>query len=186
MKTTKNATYTMADAVFSACFLNACNRHCDVVKMANFAPTVNTRGCIFTYDEGIVLRSTYHVFDLYVNLLGDTVVDCWCEDAPKMTVKSKAGALEEIQIIDALATMKKDSAILSLVNKDPGSGRALDVDFGAAPREYRLHTLTGKAADSYNDIGKNEIFPVASQWLPFDGSSLTLPPHSVTIAEYRF
>ena len=25
--------------------------------------------------------------------------------------------------------MKKDSAILSLVNKDPGSGRALDVDF---------------------------------------------------------
>ena len=50
----------MADAVFSACFLNACNRHCDVVKMANFAPTVNTRGCIFTYDEGIVLRSTYH------------------------------------------------------------------------------------------------------------------------------
>lgn len=182
----QNATYTMADAVFSACFLNACNRHCDVVKMANFAPTVNTRGCIFTYDEGIVLRSTYHVFDLYVNLLGDTVVDCWCEDAPKMTVKSKAGALEEIQIIDALATMKKDSAILSLVNKDPGSGRALDVDFGAAPREYRLHTLTGKAADSYNNIGKNEIFPVASQWLPFDGSSLTLPPHSVTIAEYRF
>ena len=126
------------------------------------------------------------MFDLYVNLLGDTVVDCWCEDAPKMTVKSKAGALEEIQIIDALATMKKDSAILSLVNKDPGSGRALDVDFGAAPKEYRLHTLTGKAADSYNDIGKNEIFPVASQWLPFDGNSLTLPPHSVTIAEYRF
>ncbi len=47
---------------------------------------------------------------------------------------------------------------MSLVNKDPGSGRALDVDFGAAPKEYRLHTLTGKAADSYNDIGKNEIF----------------------------
>ena len=72
------------------------------------------------------------------------------------------------------------------MNKDPGSGRALDVDFDAAPKEYRLHTLTGKAADSYNDIGKNEIFPVTSQWLPFDGSSLTLPPHSVTIAEYRF
>lgn len=180
-----NATYTMADAVFSACFLNACNRHCDIVKMANFAPTVNTRGCIYTYSDGIVLRSTYHVFDLYVNLLGGTVVDCWCEDAPRMTVKSKAGALEDIQVLDALATVKDGSVVLSLVNKDPEKALKLDVDLGAIPKECRLHTLTGKAIDSYNDIDKNEIFPDHSQWAPFDGA-LTLPPHSVTIAEYRF
>ena len=64
-KNDDNTKYTMADAVFTACFLNACNRNCDIVGMANFAPIVNTRGCIFTYPEGIVLRSTYHVFDLY-------------------------------------------------------------------------------------------------------------------------
>ena len=33
-----NSSYTMADAVFSACFLNQCLRHSDVVGMANFSP----------------------------------------------------------------------------------------------------------------------------------------------------
>ncbi len=50
-----------------ALILNTLNRNCDIVGMACFAPIVNTRGCIFTHPEGIVLRSTYHVFELYVN-----------------------------------------------------------------------------------------------------------------------
>ena len=36
--------YTMADALFSASFLNACLRHTEDVGMANIAPIVNTRG----------------------------------------------------------------------------------------------------------------------------------------------
>ena len=57
-----NSNYNMADAVFTACFLNSCLRHCDVVGMANFSPVVNTVGAIFTHTDGIVLRPTYHVF----------------------------------------------------------------------------------------------------------------------------
>lgn len=38
-----NESYTMADAIFSACFLNEVLKHCNTVKMANFAPAVNTR-----------------------------------------------------------------------------------------------------------------------------------------------
>lgn len=56
-----NSLYTMGDAIFTACFLNALNRNCDIVGMANFAPVINTRGCIYTYQKGIVLRSTYYV-----------------------------------------------------------------------------------------------------------------------------
>ena len=51
----------------TACFLNSCLRHCDVVGMANFSPAVNTVGAIFTHEDGIVLRPTYHVFDLFAN-----------------------------------------------------------------------------------------------------------------------
>lgn len=76
-KNDDNSQYTMADAVFTACFLSAMNRNCDIVGMA---PIINTRGCIFTTEKEIVLRSTYHVFDLYVNYLGDTVLDSWCEE----------------------------------------------------------------------------------------------------------
>jgi alpha-N-arabinofuranosidase len=36
--------YTMADALFSASFFNACLRHAENVGMANIAPIVNTRG----------------------------------------------------------------------------------------------------------------------------------------------
>ena len=62
-----NSNYNMADAVFTACFLNSCLRHCDVVGMANFSPVVNTVGAIFTHADGIVLRPSYHVFDLFTN-----------------------------------------------------------------------------------------------------------------------
>lgn len=43
--------YTMADAVFSAAFLNTCMRICDLVRMACFSPVVNTRGAIFTHKK---------------------------------------------------------------------------------------------------------------------------------------
>ena len=69
-----NSNYTMADAVFTACFLNACLRHADTVGMANFSPIVNTVGAIFTHEEGIVLRPTYHVFDLYTNHTYEDIV----------------------------------------------------------------------------------------------------------------
>lgn len=65
--------YTMADAVSSACFLNMMLRNADIVGMANFAPVVNTRGAIYTNPDGIVLRPTYHVFDLYAKKRGITL-----------------------------------------------------------------------------------------------------------------
>ena len=58
-------------------FLNMCIRNSDAVGMAAFSPVVNTRGMIFTHPEGIVLRSTYYVFDLFVNELEAEYVDLW-------------------------------------------------------------------------------------------------------------
>jgi len=47
----ENCRYTMADALFTACFLNMCHHNCNTVGMANYAPVVNTRGCIFTHQK---------------------------------------------------------------------------------------------------------------------------------------
>lgn len=52
-KNDDNSKYTMADAVFTACFLNMCLRNCDVVGMANFAPLVNTRGAFLLMIKGL-------------------------------------------------------------------------------------------------------------------------------------
>jgi alpha-N-arabinofuranosidase len=64
-----NSTYTMADAVFSARFLNSCLRHNDTVQMANMAPVINTRGPLFVHPGGIVRRTTFHVLDIYAHLI---------------------------------------------------------------------------------------------------------------------
>ena len=80
-----NSSYTMAGRCFYGMFFKCqMNRNCDIVGMANFAPILNTRGCIYSYKDGVVLRSTYHVFDLYVNHMGDTVLDSW-EEGEKNT-----------------------------------------------------------------------------------------------------
>src|SRR3954454_1414953 len=70
-----NETYTMADAVFSGCFLNACLRQARHVQMACMAPVVNVRGPLFVHPKGVVKRTTFHVLKMYSDLLESQVVD---------------------------------------------------------------------------------------------------------------
>ena len=129
-KNDDNSSYTMADAVFTACFLNAMNRHCDIVGMANFAPILNTRGCIYSYKDGVVLRSTYHVFDLYVNHMGDTVLDSWEEgEKNTFTVLDKNGRKVTVNTLDILATQHSETEKISIavVNKEPDKEKKLEI-----------------------------------------------------------
>ena len=175
-----NSLYTMADAVFSGCFLNTCLRNCDLVKMACFSPVVNTRGAIFTHADGIVLRPQYFVFELYANLLGDTVFEPWTDDMPALRTGDRA-----VDAADIVVTGKGGGYALAAVNKDPANPFAFDFSaLGGACREMRIHTVNGPSPDSYNDIGREEVGITASEWLPFEGR-ITLPPHSVNVVEIK-
>ena len=183
-KNDDNSTYTMADAVFAACFLNAMHRNCDIVGMANFAPILNTRGCIYSYDGGIVLRSTYHVFDLYVNRLGDTVIDLWPEESlPRLQVKDKWGRETKVAALDLLATKdsKTGSVAIAAVNKHPRESFDLTLDFPCGG-EATLYSICGNGTDSYNDIGRDEVFISERPLGKFTpGMRATLPSHSVNV-----
>lgn len=186
-KNDDNSTYTMADAVFSACFLNTMNRNCDIVGMANFAPIVNTRGCIYSYDGGIVLRSTYHVFDLYVNYLGDTVIDLWeKESAGSMKVKHKNGTEMEVETLDLLATKwsDKEGLALSIVNKHPEEAKTVTLDFEYSDAEVIQYSLNGTSPDSYNDVDRTEV-QIEQRKLGeyFKGKEIVAGPHSVNIIQ---
>ena len=112
--------------------------------MANFAPIINTRGCIFTTEKEIVLRSTYHVFDLYVNYLGDTVLDSWCkEEMLELTVNHKYGAPVTVDTLDLLATKwtNKEGYALALVNKHPDEAQTITVSMPEAQGTTRLSSL---------------------------------------------
>ena len=185
----RNQDYTMADAVFSACFLNTLNRNCDLVGMACFAPVVNTRGCIFTHPEGIVLRSTYHVFDLYVNYLGDEVLNLWAEDVDTMPVHTKEGRPEDVEVLDVLGTrFSKDGTLaFAAVNKHPSETKELTLNTGVhgVYRSRRI-TVWGECTESYNDIGHTEVTLSEGAWRKGEGSlRVRLLPHSVNVIQVR-
>lgn len=184
-KNDDNTKYTMADAVFTACFLNEMNRNCDIVGMANFAPIVNTRGCIFTYPEGIVLRPTYYVFDLYVNLLGDVVHDCWTEEAPVGRVAAKSGESVDVELIDAIVTSFSDKAgcAAAAVNKDSEKSISICLEL-EAEGAVRIHTLNGDSTESYNDVEHQGVAVKCTELGKYEcGMEIALPPHSVSVIE---
>ena len=182
-----NSTYTMADAVFSACFLNMLLRNADLVGMANFAPTVNTRGLIFTHDQGIVLRTTYYVFELYTRLMGEEVLDAWIREVPEMMLKDRFGKEHSVKQVDAVATrhLSDGSLAVSLVNKHPDTAAEVCLSLPAGFTVTELHVLTGPAPDSYNDIGSEPVHPeIRSELISAEENGslrVSLPPHAVCI-----
>lgn len=184
-KNDDNSKYTMADAVFTACFLNTLNRNCDIVKMANFAPIVNTRGCIFTHKNGIVLRSTYYVFELYVNYLGDIVLDTWCENMEKIPVRNKAGELEETDVLDMAATAfsDRDGYAIAVVNKSASTPKTLELNLDASG-SMRMYYITGDGTEAYNDIDHKGVTVECDELGEYvSGTEIILKPHMVGIIQ---
>ena len=183
----RNEDYTMADAVFSACFLNQCLKHCNTVGMANFAPVVNTRGAIFTHENGLVLRPTFHVFDLYANHMGDTVVDSWLASNDEFEV-SAGGKPVRVPALDLLVTKDSQSNDLriSIINRHPDKSQTvhLQLDGTTYGDSSTLHTLAGASKDSFNSVAQPENVTVTEHVLMQSGQNgltLEIHPHSVNI-----
>lgn len=179
------STYTMADALFSACFLNACLRHSDIVEIACFSPVVNTRGAIFVHPDGILKRTTYYTFYLYANYLKDYIV-------PTLTTVERLEHGEQSTgVLDII--LSSDEAgkgyVCAVVNKDPERPVSLSIDFKSmgkeVPREIEGKVLSGRSPDDYNDIGaENRVVPQDRRFRVKD-SSVTLPPHSLVFLSIK-
>jgi alpha-N-arabinofuranosidase len=177
----RNATYTMADAVFSAGFLNACLRHADTVRMANMAPVVNTRGPLFVHPAGIVKRPTFHVLAMYANLLKANTVMTW------VTSDTFSSAGKSISVLDAVATC--DDAMqqwsLGLVNRHPDLSLRCYVHLEGQRLEgrCRITVLSGDSPEAYNDIAyPDHVSPCETEISLKDGE-VVLAPHSVTVIQ---
>ena len=167
----------MADAIDAAAFLNACVRQGDVVKMACFAPVVNSRGAIFVHPGGIVKRTTYHVFWMYANLMETNVLP--------MTLKcgELSDGIKSVPVLDAVLTASDDGRrrVLMAVNKSPDEAVAIDVSalYPGGTDFLPSTILSGDSPDAYNDVGsENRVVPQKVRLAVADGKT-TLPPHSV-------
>lgn len=174
----------MADAVYTACYLHECFRHCNTVKMLNFAPTINCRGLIYTHENGIVLRPTHHVFDLYANLLGETILDCWT-DSENCLFLSVNGMSGKVSWLDAVPTLANGKLALAAVNKHPEKG--CELSFGFEAKELELYLLCGRIKDSYNSIKRPDEVTVTRQIQKCSGlqKTVSLPANSITVIRER-
>lgn len=178
-----NSAYTMADTVFTACFLNTLLRHANSMKMANYAPTVNTRGLIFTHADGLVLRGPYHVFDLFVNEMGERIIDLWNPDAQSMTVINKEGQQVSVSALDVVATQRVDGKIaLSLINKQADETLQVSLSFMGeeTPKALMLHSIQADSVDAYNDVETPDRVKIQSVTVK-PNTPVLLPPHSVHV-----
>jgi len=175
--------YTMADALFSASFLNACLRHADDVGMANIAPIVNTRGPLYVHPQGIVKRAHFHTMAMYANELEARVGEI------DLSAPSLRHGERSLPVLDAIATVDESGTewAIVLVNRHPSDSVACTVNLGQVPLDgaYQATILSGDSPDSYNDVEyPDRVAPVATK-LTFRNGIADLPPHSLTIVSVR-
>jgi len=171
--------YTMADALFSASFLNACLRYCEDVGMANIAPIVNTRGPLYVHPNGVVKRTTFHTLAMYATLLQSRVGRLHLESG--MLVHGK----RFVPMIDAVATVDESGTCWSvaLVNRHPSRHVACTVKMKDALVEgrYDATVLAGDSPTAFNDVERpDRVVPETAQ-LTFKRGVVKLAPHSLTI-----
>jgi len=174
-------TYTMFDAIFNACFLNSCLRHCQDVGMANMAPLVNTRGPLYVHPKGIVRRASFHTLAMYANDLEGRVAPLRMEQ-PGM---DRRGAAK----VDAIATVdeKRKRWAIALVNRDPSVEVDCTVKLGnrLLDGEFPAKVLTGDSPEAFNSVEQPERVVPKSKTLTFKQGVVSLPPHSLTIVRIK-
>jgi len=171
--------YTMADALFTASFLNACLRHCEDVGMANIAPIVNTRGPLYVHPKGIVKRTHFHTLAMYANELEPRVAE--------LTIEPDRG--NPVNQIDAIATVDADGGAwaIALVNRHPSNQVTCAVKLGDRMLNgaYDATILAGDSPEAFNNIEHPDRVAPEKRKIEFADNGVTLPPHSLTIVRVR-
>lgn len=172
-----NSIYTMADALFSACFLNSCLRNCNYVGMACMAPVVNTRGPLFVHPNGIVKRTTYHVMHLYANKLQPNILSA--------SIQSDTLSNGNISVpaVDAVVTCSDNKKVLSiaLVNKAPQKEAECDLGIEKIDGVVNAEILSGDSPDAFNDVDRPMRVVPQTKQLTIRKGRVTIPAHSLVI-----
>jgi alpha-N-arabinofuranosidase len=138
---------------------------------------------LYTYSDGIVLRTTYHVFDMYVKHTMPVVLDSQIENAEFTVGETRVTAL------DAVATLSDDQKTLSvcIINKSPSKTLELELQIPwiSLRRKARLIRLSGDSPDAFNSVEHpNRVTPDTRNLDNMkQTSTITVSPHSVNILE---
>ena len=172
---------TMRDAMIAGVTLNVFHNHCDRVRMANLAQTVNVlQAVILTSKEKMIITPTYHVLEMY-NVHQDATM-------LPVTLITNDYVLgnEKLPAVSVSASKDKDGVThISLVNIDASKSQSIIINIrGAKYNSVSGRILTSKNLQDYNSFDQsNKIQPAVFKdaRLSADLLQVQLPPFSVVV-----
>lgn len=177
---------SLRDALIAGSTLNIFNNHCDRVRMANLAQTVNVlQALILTKDEQMLLTPTYHVFELYKHHQDATYLPIQLE-----TPSYSYLGYTSLPAVNASASQDSTGIVhITLVNIDP----IKNIEVETTLNEMDLSSVKGQILTSgkltdHNtfenpDLIVNNEFKGAN--LKGKNLSLTIPAKSIVMLELR-
>jgi alpha-N-arabinofuranosidase len=176
---------SLRDALIAATTLNIFNNHCDRVKMAGLAQTVNVlQALILTDKTKMLLTPTYHVFDMYKVH----------QDAKYLAVKLQAPAYnvdgKSIPAVNVSASQDATGKIhISLVNLDMNKAVSVSTQFKqmhwAAVSGQILTAANITDVNTFQQPSKLQIHNFTGAKKDGDNLSVTIPPKSVVMLELK-
>jgi alpha-N-arabinofuranosidase len=176
---------TMRDAMIAGATLNIFHNHCDRVRMANLAQTINVlQAVILTNEEKMILTPTYHVMEMY-NVHQDAKM-------VPLTIKCNNYVFgkEKLPAISASASKDSTGALhISLVNIDAKATQEVNISLeGGNYKTVGGRILTSNKLQDHNTFEE----PAKLKPAPFQGASLKgktlsvkMPPFSVVVLELK-
>jgi len=176
---------TLRDAIVAAINLNIFNQHCDRVKIANIAQTVNVlQAVILTEEEKMILTPTYWAFYLY-KVHHDATLLPLAFTSPGYEMNGRQ--------IDAISTSASRDASgkihVTLVNADPNKAYDIDCELrGITVKNVTGQILTSDKINDHNTFAQPDKVKVTA----FNGAKLNrgylsvqLPAKSVVMIEIQ-
>ncbi len=174
---------TLRDALVASLHFDIFHRHAERLIMANIAQTVNVlQAMLLTDGESLVLTPTYHVFEMNKGHQDAASLDVHLQGVAERQVEGG-----ELRTLSASASVKGDTALVSVSNLDAGSPREVSFDLrGRDVTAVRGRILTADTLQDHN--APEHLDSVAPR--DFDGAEatdtglrVTLPPHSFVTLE---
>lgn len=182
---------TVRDMISYALTLDIFHRHCDKVKMACLAQSVNVLGSlILTDEENTILTPTYHLFMMYKEH----------RDAYKISCETESDLLysrtSEVRAIHSFASLKEDIITVNLVNTDFSEHNQVQISFDSKVNWLDSTILSSEFHNDVNDAtSANKVIPKSGP-LPMEAEGkeksednqvwfIEVEPASVTVVRFR-
>lgn len=170
---------TMRDALVASLTLNIFNKHCDRVKMANIAQTINVlQSVILTEGPNMLLTPTYHIFKMYRHHQDAQLLASYVDGA------TTAGSGEyTLPLLTESVSLDKEGYInITLGNTSVETDCPVDIAFAQLRPGHLEASILHQRMDAYNtfdapDTVREQSF--ADYTLSPEGIHFTLPACSV-------